>query len=232
MERWLGAYPGARGRTRRGEFRAAHGRAVTPPALASCRARRAGAVWPPRDATDGRARGPPKPRFSQRSSAPDRAGLDFLHLLRHHTDIGGAITALVAEAIEFKPVIKPRQRHDVMLEVDVGTTATTTPAATPAATAATAAAHVTASAATAADARSTATFSHLRSATAFSHLRSAAALGPCHLTRAAIAKARLPSLREVFGLRAIAPIEGITSRPAFCLCTQIGLLALQRRLFP
>jgi len=39
--------------------------------------------------------------------APDCAGFDLLHVLRHDAHISGSIAALVAEAIEFEPVVEP-----------------------------------------------------------------------------------------------------------------------------
>ena len=84
--------------------------------------------------------------------APDGAGFDLLHLLRHDAHIGGSIAALVAEAIEFETVVELDQRDDVVLEADVGTTPAAA-APTTAATTATAAADMSsaASAAAAAD---------------------------------------------------------------------------------
>jgi len=60
--------------------------------------------------------------------APDCAGFDFLHLLRHDAHIGRAIAALVAEAIKFETVVEPHQRDDAFLKADVGTTPTAAPA--------------------------------------------------------------------------------------------------------
>src|SRR5262245_39398897 len=122
-------------------------------------------------------------------AAPDRAGVNLLHLLRHDANIGGAIAALVAEAIEFETVVEPPQGDDVLLEADVSTTpATATPttatAAAPAMTSA--AAHMTASATAASHALATAAFSHLWPA--------ATALRFGHLTRTAVAEARLPAI--------------------------------------
>src|SRR5262245_234944 len=119
-------------------------------------------------------------------AAPDCAGFNLLHLLRHDANIGGAIAALVAEAVEFEAIVEPPQRDDVLLEADVGTTPATAPTASaPAASAMTAAAHLTSAASASADTLATAAFSHLGAATA---------LGSGHLTRAAVAEARLSAL--------------------------------------
>src|SRR5262245_22369625 len=56
---------------------------------------------------------------------------DSLHLLRHHADIG-AVAAVVAEAIVAEPVGQMAEQNDIVLERDVGSSATT--AATAAAT--------------------------------------------------------------------------------------------------
>src|SRR6476659_4653151 len=53
-------------------------------------------------------------------------GFNFLHFLSHHANISCAIAPLVAEAIELKTIVKPRERDDVFLEADVGTAPTTT----------------------------------------------------------------------------------------------------------
>ena len=79
--------------------------------------------------------------------APDGAGYDLLHLLRHDAHIGGSIAALVAEAIEFQTVVELDQRDDVVLEADVGTTPA---AAAPTATTTTASAAADMASATAA----------------------------------------------------------------------------------
>jgi hypothetical protein len=73
--------------------------------------------------------------------APDCAGFDLLHFLRHDAHISGSIAALVAEAIEFETVVEPDKRDDVLLKADVGTTPAAAPAsATPATTTPTSAA--------------------------------------------------------------------------------------------
>ena len=54
--------------------------------------------------------------------APDCAGFNLLHVLRHDAHISGSIAALVAEAIEFETVVEPDQRDDILLKADVGTT--------------------------------------------------------------------------------------------------------------
>ena len=56
---------------------------------------------------------------------PNCVGFDFLHFLSHRANIGCVIAALVAEAIEFKTVVEPRQRYDVLLESNVGTASAT-----------------------------------------------------------------------------------------------------------
>ena len=61
--------------------------------------------------------------------APDCAGLDFLDLLSHDTHIYGVVAPLVAEAIELEAVVEPHKRDDVLLEANVRTTPTATPAA-------------------------------------------------------------------------------------------------------
>src|SRR6476661_2496136 len=86
---------------------------------------------------------------------------DSLHFLRHHADIG-TVAAVVAEAIIAEAIGKMTEQDDIVLERDVGpsaSTATTTSATTTttAATAATEAATTTAATeATAATARATA----------------------------------------------------------------------------
>src|SRR5215475_1274672 len=68
---------------------------------------------------------------------------DSLHLLRHHADVG-AVAAVVAEAIVAEPIGKIPEQNDIVLERDVGSSTTATPATAAAATtAATAAAETT-----------------------------------------------------------------------------------------
>src|SRR5262249_37565738 len=46
---------------------------------------------------------------------PNCVGFNFLHILSHHANISGVIAPFVAEAIELKTVVEPRQRNDVFL---------------------------------------------------------------------------------------------------------------------
>jgi hypothetical protein len=70
----------------------------------------------------------------------DRLRHHGLHFLRHHADIG-PITAVVAEAIVAEAIGKMTEQDDIVLERDVGPSATTaTTTSTTAATTATAAA--------------------------------------------------------------------------------------------
>src|SRR5581483_8097 len=71
-------------------------------------------------------------------TADDGIGRNDLHLLRHHADIG-LVAAIVAEAIEAKPVIEVSKQDHMVLERDVGAASAATTAA-PAAAAATTAA--------------------------------------------------------------------------------------------
>ena len=83
---------------------------------------------------------------------------DSLHFLRHHADIG-TVAAVVAEAIIAEAIGKMTEQDDIVLERDVGPSAssTTTTSATTATTAATEAATTTAATeATASDTRATA----------------------------------------------------------------------------
>src|SRR5262245_35940168 len=58
----------------------------------------------------------------------DRIGPHHADLLRHHADIGfGA--AVIGEAVVAQPVLQMPQQHDVVLERDVRTASTATPAA-------------------------------------------------------------------------------------------------------
>src|SRR5262245_18450895 len=52
-----------------------------------------------------------------------------LHLLPHDADIG-LVAAVVGEAIEPKTVVEMAEQHDVVLDVDVGATATAASSAT------------------------------------------------------------------------------------------------------
>jgi hypothetical protein len=65
-----------------------------------------------------------------------------LHLLRHHADVG-AVAAVVAEAIIAEPIGKIPEQNDIVLERDVGSSTTATPATAAAATTAAAAAEAT-----------------------------------------------------------------------------------------
>jgi hypothetical protein len=91
--------------------------------------------------------------------AHDRFRHDVLHFLRNHPDIR-TIAAVVAEAVVAEPVRQVAKQNDIVLEHDIGPTASTT--TSPAAAAATAA-EAAASAATEA-AAATATYSHATAA--------------------------------------------------------------------
>jgi hypothetical protein len=59
------------------------------------------------------------------AAARDRVRHDLLHFLRHDADIGlGA--AIVAETIEAKAIAEMAEKHDVVLERDIGSTSAST----------------------------------------------------------------------------------------------------------
>jgi len=47
-------------------------------------------------------------------------GHNGFHLLRHDADIASVVVSSVAEAIDTDPTVEPPERHDVLLEPDVG----------------------------------------------------------------------------------------------------------------
>ena len=151
------------------------------------------------------------------SVAPDRAGIDLLHLLRHHAHINSLISALVTEAVKSEAVFELCQRDDVFLEAEIGTP----PPAAPA----TAAADMPSAASTAAKLRSP-------SATTSANGRVAPTPGRWgEMGCATIAEACVPSVGKVSRFQAVTWIKGIHCGSAFRLCrAKIRLVAWQTRL--